>query len=100
MSFEQAIGTQDAILATEIFETLGLSMEDIHFPGQHMKLQEITDFISQFEDGMTMVRVAMMKKPTEIASIDHIHTYVNLQKKRMGLKDQLKQLEEEISLYE
>lgn len=95
-----SLGTQDPILGTEIFNTLSLSMEDIAFPGQQLKLQEITEFAGKFEDGMTMIRIAMMKKPSGIPAVDHIHTYVNLQNKRIGLKQQLSKLEEELGLYE
>lgn len=94
------MGTEDPILGTEVFNALSLSLEDISFPGQQMKMKEITDFASKFEDGMQMIRMAMMKKPGSIPSIDHIYTYVSLQKKRLGLKGELGKIEEELGLYE
>lgn len=94
------IGTQDPILGTEIYNALSLSAEDLAFPGQMLKVKEITEFASKFEDGLSMIRMAMMKKPHDLPAVDHIFTYVNLQSKRFDLKQQLGKLEEELSLYE
>jgi hypothetical protein len=93
-------GFSDFEKGAELYDAMRISFEDLTFGKDRDKLGEIAGFVNQFDDALPLIRSAMSSKPTDVVAIDHIFSFVMLQTKRMDLRAKLKQLEDEISLYE
>lgn len=94
------VGIQDAVLGAELFDAMRVSVDDVVFPKDQMQMEAIASFVSEFEDGMGLIRAVAMKKPPEVDMLEHVTRYVSLQKKRMAIRQELSKLEEELSLFE
>lgn len=93
-------GISDIERGVELYQAMGVSHEDLIFGKDQTKFREISEFVGQFGDSLPLIRSAMSKKPMDVSPVDHIFGFVLLQKKRMSMREALKQVEAEISLYE
>lgn len=95
----QDTGFNSIETATEIFTELSLNPQSL-FPQDIAKLQDIAKFINSYDDGLLLVKTAVMKNNRDIKPLDLAWGYIKLQEKKISLKKDLDKLNEEISLYE
>jgi len=94
------LGFNNVLDGAEIFEALQIDPKKMVFPHQMADMKEIAQFVNDYPEAISMLRGAMMKKPFEVEALVHAKRYLSLHKQRIELKDQLKSLEDQITLYE
>ena len=94
-------GFNDTLAGAEIFSLLKVDERILNDPREYGKLKEIADFVNMAPDAPSLLRSVLMKsRSPNINAIDHLASYVMLQKKRLSMRGELKRVEDEISLYE
>jgi hypothetical protein len=94
------VGISNIELGAELYTSMRVSFEDLTLGGAKDKMKEIAGFAGEFEDSLPLIRSAMSKKPLDVNAVDHIYSFVLLQRQRMETKNKLRHIEDEISLYE
>lgn len=94
------LGFHDVLEGTELFTTLGIDPLELVSPLQLTQIREIADFVNEFPEAMGLIRGAMFKKPHDVEATTHISRFANLHKNRFKVQQQLRSIEEELSLYE
>lgn len=93
-------GFNDVLAGSELYKILRVGQSDLMFPQNKDMLANIADFVNKFGDSLPRISQAMRKIPRGASPLEHISQFVNLQNKRMDLKESLKSLERELSMYE
>lgn len=90
----------DVLVGAEVYKMLDLGLEDMATPEDKDLLLEIADFTNKFEDGASMLKRVLHKKPFGESSLKYATKYIKMQYERVELKKRLSSLEDEISMFE
>ncbi|MCK9370787.1 hypothetical protein M0R04_12830 [Candidatus Dojkabacteria bacterium] len=94
-------GFKDIDLGVTFFRAMQLGTIDLKDPVTVSKVQEIADFLEDQEDpGFVLQSLMASNKSHELRNIDHIYTFVLLNKEKNALMNKLDSLNKQLKYYE
>ena len=97
MEFEE-IGTTNMDLGVALHDTIGGIADKS--PSDIMQIQEVADFFNDFPEAVdTLKRVARSNTNPNIKQLDHLTAFVLLNKKKLGILNNLDDINNELKYY-
>lgn len=91
----------DLATGVHLSDALRLSSWELNEPVNMSKLQEISQYLNGHPDPSFLIQV-LKRSSSKVSTpaIDHFYGYVQLQKQKAGLMENINKLEKEIKYYE
>lgn len=100
VSFSE-LGFRDVGVASEAFRLLKVGDAELMNPKELSKIREIAEFFNDVpEADFALSRLVRKANNPNLKPLDHIWSYVALQKNKRSIEDKLKSLNHELSFYE
>jgi len=94
------LGT-DIATGSALFDALQISQGELMSPQNVSKLREIAAFFDGKRDAPQKLRQLVRKNSSpHIRTLDHVHNYVAVLKRKEEIKTELKNIDDEIKYYE
>ena len=95
------IGFNSIENAVDVFKSLNVTEVTLKNPIEWQKLKEIASFTNQFSDATSLINGVLARKTTpDVPLIDYVWTYIKLRQECIQKQEQVRRLEQEISIYE
>lgn len=92
-------GFNDVLVGGEFFHALDVTDADLVSPVNQKKVNEIAQFLNEHPDPLFVISMVRNNRSPHMSNLDFLAGYVQLEKRRGDLQNQLDYVKNEISYY-
>lgn len=90
----------NAIEGTQIMDSLGVNMSDLHIPQRLSRLHDVISYLKQFPEDTRRFLVSKAVRNKNVNKLDHMLEYIHILKEKESYETQLKDIEKELSVFD
>ena len=92
-------GFDDVLVGAELFTKLKISSIELNDPQQFAMLRDVSEFLNGHPDPSFVISRVSKNTNPNISNLEFLAGYVGIEKRRQGLMEEVKKLDDELKYY-